>query len=73
MERSPEAGLNREIQESPRLTERVGPRTGKYQPWAKQQVVERESLESRGTKLEPQDSEFGTDITIGWRSEDGFR
>ena len=35
--------------------------------------MERESLESRGTKLGLQGSEFGTDITLGWRSEDGFR
>ena len=64
--------MNRELWERLRLTERVGLRTGKYQPWAKQKVVERESLESRGTKLEPQDSESAADITKGWRSEDGF-
>ena len=65
--------MNRFLLESVRLGERVGPRTGKFQPWAKQNVVERESLESRGTKLEPQNSESATDITEGCRSEDGFR
>ena len=59
--------MNRYLLESVRLGERVEPRTGKYQPWAKQQVVERESLESRGTqKVEPQDPESATDITQGW-------
>ena len=65
--------MNRDLLESVRLGERVGPRKVNTSPGSQQQVVERESLESRGTKLEPQDSESATDITIGWRSEDGFR
>ena len=55
--------MNRDLLESVRLGERVGPRKVNTSPGSQKQVVERESLESRGTKLGLQGSEFGTDIT----------
>ena len=72
VERSPEAGMDRLYTDRVRLGTRVGPRKVTIPALGHGKLaVERESLESRGTKILGLHSfEFGTNFTEGWRSED---